>query len=181
MRYASIRSMDISNGAGLGIALFVQGCHFHCINCFNQETWDFDGGKEWTQEIEYDFINLLVANQYTGRVSILGGGPLCNENVPTIFKLIKTIKSHFPEKKIWCYTGYTWEQIFKMGQLDDLHYRIYDDVRQDAIRMIDILVDGQYMDELRDLTLAFRGSSNQRIIDVQKSIKTNSIVLWENK
>lgn len=174
MRYASIRSMDISNGVGLGIALFVQGCHFHCINCFNQETWDFNGGKEWTQAIEDKFINLLSSNSYIDRVSILGGEPLCNENVPTIFKLIKTIKLHFPGKKIWCYTGYTWEQIFKC-QLDDI-YHIF---RQDTVKMVDILVDGRYIDKLRDLTLAFRGSSNQRVIDVQKSLGNNSIILWE--
>ena len=174
MRYASIRSMDISNGAGLGIALFVQGCHFRCYNCFNQETWDFDGGKEWTQEIEDKFINLLSSNPYIDRVSILGGEPLCNENVPTIFKLIKTIKLHFPRKKIWCYTGYTWEQIFKC-KLDDIYYIF----RQDTVKMVDILVDGRYIDKLRDLTLAFRGSSNQRVIDVQKSLETNSIILWE--
>lgn len=181
MRYASIRSMDISNGAGLGIALFVQGCHFHCTNCFNQETWDFNGGKEWTQEIENDFVNLLVTNQHIDRVSILGGEPLCNENIIAICNLIKTIKLYFPKKKIWCYTGYTWEQIFNKYDSDAPHYRIYDTFREDAIKMIDILVDGQYIDRLRDLTLAFRGSSNQRIIDVQKSIEANSIVLWENK
>ena len=181
MRYASIRSMDISNGAGLGIALFVQGCHFHCINCFNQETWDFNGGKEWTQEIEDEFINLISSNPYIDRVSILGGEPLCNENVITIFNLIKTIKLNFPKKKIWCYTGYTWEQIFNDIQLDDFNYTLYNAFRQDAVKMIDVLVDGQYMDELRDLTLSFRGSSNQRVIDVQKSIESNSIVLWENE
>ena len=181
MRYASIRSMDISNGSGLGIALFVQGCHFHCVNCFNQETWSFNGGKEWTKEIEDDFINLLVANQYIDRVSILGGEPLCNENVSTIFRLIKTIRLRFPKKKIWCYTGYTWEQIFNDIQLDDFNYTLYNAFRQDAVKMIDVLVDGQYMDELRDLTLAFRGSSNQRVIDVQKSLEANSIVLWENE
>lgn len=181
MRYASIRSMDISNGVGLGIALFVQGCHFHCVNCFNQETWDFNGGKEWTKEIESDFINLLVANQYIDRVSILGGEPLCDENVFTIYNLIKTIRLNFPKKKIWCYTGYTWEQIFNDIQLDDFNYTLYNTFRQDAVKMIDVLVDGQYMDELRDLTLAFRGSSNQRVIDVQKSLEANSIVLWENE
>lgn len=174
MRYASIRSMDISNGSGLGIALFVQGCHFHCVNCFNQETWSFNGGKEWTKEIEDDFINLLVANQYIDRVSILGGEPLCNENIITIFNLIKTIKLNFPKKKVWCYTGYTWEQIFNECQLDNIYYMF----RQDAVKMIDVLVDGRYVDELRDLTLAFRGSSNQKVIDVQKSLETNSIVLW---
>lgn len=180
MRYASIRIMDISNGVGLGIALFVQGCHFHCVNCFNQETWDFNGGKEWTKEIENAFVNLLVANQHIDRVSILGGEPLCNENIIAICNLIKTIKLYFPKKKIWCYTGYTWEQIFNTCQLDDLHYTLYDAFRQDAARMVDVLVDGQYIDELRDLTLAFRGSTNQRVIDVQKSLEANSIVLWES-
>ena len=152
----------------------MQGCHFHCINCFNQETWDFDGGKEWTQEIEDEFINLILSNPYIDRVSILGGEPLCNENIITIFNLIKTIKLNFPKKKVWCYTGYTWEQIFNECQLDNIYYMF----RQDAVKMIDVLVDGRYVDEFRDLTLAFRGSSNQRVIDVQKSLETNSIVLW---
>src|SRR5699024_4729676 len=96
-------------------------------------------------------------------------------NVITIFNLIKTIKLNFPKKKIWCYTGYTWEQIFNACQLDNIYY-IY---RQDAVKMVDILVDGRYIDKLRDLTLAFRGSSNQRVIDVKKSLETNSIILWE--
>ena len=177
MRYASIRLMDISNGAGLGIALFVQGCHFHCINCFNQETWDFNGGKDWTKEIESDFINLLVSNPYIDRISILGGEPLCDENVLTVYNLIKTIKHKFPDKKIWCHTGYTWEQLFNTCQIDDLKYAC----QQDTVKMIDILVDGPYIDELRDLTLEFRGSSNQRIIDVSKSLQTNSVVLWEHE
>lgn len=175
MRYASIRKMDISNGIGLGITLFVQGCHFHCINCFNQETWDFNGGKEWTEEIEKHFLNLLVDNPYIDRVSILGGEPLCDENVNTIYNLIKTIKTQFQNKKIWCYTGYTWEQIFKKTQLNNSYCML----RKDTVKITDILVDGQYIDELKDLTLLFCGSKNQRVINVKKSLRANSIVLWE--
>lgn len=181
MRYASIRSMDISNGAGLGIALFVQGCHFHCVNCFNQETWDFNGGKKWTDEVENKFINLLQSNPYIDRVSILGGEPLCDENVETINHLVKLIKIKYPSKMIWCYTGYTWEQIFNVVTLDDFSVTYKKELRQDTIKSINILVDGLYIDNLKDLNLHFRGSTNQRIIDVQKSFDSNSIVLWENE
>lgn len=171
MRYASIRKMDISNGIGLGIALFVQGCHFHCLNCFNQETWDFDGGKEWNDNIESKFIE-LASNPFIDRVSFLGGEPLCDENITAIYKLSKIIKNKIPDKKIWCYTGYTWERIFSPVTSD-----LFPAIRRDAVRNFDVLVDGKYIDSLRDLTLPFRGSSNQRIIDVQNSLKNNSIVL----
>lgn len=146
MRYASIRDMDISNGNGIGVALFVQGCHFHCKNCFNQATWNFQEGKPWTREIENKFF-YLVSKPYIERISFLGGEPLADENYNTILKLAKSIDN----KKKWCYTGYTLEELKYNG-------------KEEILKYIDILVDGRYVDELRDLNLEFRGSSNQRIL-----------------
>ena len=160
MRYASIRDMDISNGNGIGVALFTQGCHFHCKNCFNKSTWDFDGGKEFTKETCDKFMK-LVNRPFIKRVSILGGEPLAKENVDDVCNVLKQIK----DKQIWVYTGYTFEAV----------------KNYDIMKYIDYLVDGQYVDELRDLKLKFKGSSNQRIIDVQKSLKENKVVLYEVK
>ena len=168
MRYASIRSMDISNGEGVGVSLFVQGCHFHCKNCFNQDTWDFSGGKEWNREIEDEFMK-LVNRPYIKRVSLLGGEPLADENVLDIMRLINRIKTECPDKKIWCYTGYTWEQIFPIVN-PYLNLTQAEMTRQNAVKNCDILVDGLFVEEEKDLSLEFRGSKNQRIIDVKERI-----------
>ena len=160
MRYASIRDLDISNGNGIGVALFTQGCHFHCKNCFNKSTWDFDGGKEFTKDTCDKFMK-LVNRPFIKRVSILGGEPLAKENVDDVCNVLKQIK----DKQIWVYTGYTFETV----------------KNYDIMKYIDYLVDGQYVDELRDLKLKFKGSSNQRIIDVQKSLKESKVVLYEVK
>lgn len=149
MRYALMRKMDISNGAFVGVSLFVQGCHFHCKNCFNEETWDFKGGHEWTQETKERFLELMN-KPYIKRISILGGEPLANENVEDVVDLMKTIVQKYPDKDIWVYSGYTMEAIKKRG-LDDV------------LKYADVIVDGQYVDELRDIRLKWRGSSNQRI------------------
>ena len=166
MRYDSIRSMDISNGEGVGVSLFVQGCHFHCRNCFNQDTWDFSGGKEWNREIEDEFMK-LVNRPYIKRVSLLGGEPLADENVLDIMRLINRIKTECPDKKIWCYTGYTWEQIFPIVN-PYLNLTQAEMTRQNAVKSCDILVDGRFVEEEKDLSLEFRGSENQRIIDVKE-------------
>ena len=168
MRYASIRSMDISNGEGVGVSLFVQGCHFHCKNCFNQDTWDFSGGKEWNREIDDEFMK-LVNRPYIKRVSLLGGEPLADENVLDIMRLINRIKTECPDKKIWCYTGYTWEQIFPIVN-PYLNLTQAEMTRQNAVKNCDILVDGRFVEEEKDLSLEFRGSKNQRIIDVKERI-----------
>lgn len=175
MRYASIRKMDISNGEGLGVALFVQGCHFHCKNCFNKETWDFDGGNELTfKEIE-ELLHQLSKPQYT-RLSILGGEPLAKENVDCIYTLCKFVKQFMPEKQIWLYTGYTIESTgifeFSCSDIDQLR-------RYHVLHTIDVIVDGQYVDELKDMSYPWAGSTNQRVIDVQKSLEKNQVVLWK--
>ena len=163
-RYALIRTMDISNGEGIGISLFVQGCHFHCKNCFNPETWDFNGGKEWNEEVKERFIK-LANGEHVNRISILGGEPLCQENVGTVLDLCQQLKKLYPQKKIWIYTGYTWECL------------VNQDFTKKILENVDVLVDGPYVDELQDFNLRFRGSSNQRIINVSESLRNKKIVL----
>ena len=163
MRFAQIRSMDISNGEGVGVSLFVQGCPFHCKNCFNSDTWDFNGGKEWTEKTKDKFMK-LINRPYIKRVSILGGEPLANKNYLTVRYLLKEIKNKFPEKQIWLYSGYTLEH-FSREQLRTIIYA-------------DVLVDGEYIDEQRDITLKWRGSKNQRVIDVQQTLKQGKVVLY---
>lgn len=157
--------MDISNGEGIGIALFVQGCPFHCKGCFNPETWDFNGGKEWTEEIEQEFIS-LAGQPHIKRISILGGEPMCEKNYSCVLTIVSKLKEIYPQKQIWLYTGYVlmWPD------------------KQDGISPIldycDVIVDGQFDADKRDMRLKFRGSSNQRVIDVKESLKQNKIVLY---
>ena len=163
MRYAQILPFEVCNGEGIGTSLFTQGCYFQCKNCFNKETWDFGGGKEWTKEIEDKFIE-LVDRPYIKRVSILGGEPLANLNVRKIYLLTKKIKSLFPNKKIWLYSGYTFEEIMNQDFETFVNGTQSDDYKKFILEEnIDVFVDGRYVDELRDITLAYRGSSNQNI------------------
>lgn len=178
--------MDISNGEGIGVALFVQGCHFHCNNCFNPETWDFNGGKEWTIETKDKFIE-LANRPYIKRISILGGEPLADENLDDVSNLVNEFRLSCPQKTIWIYSGYEWEHIFQeyyngvyIGKPYD---KSYPDERtlkkQTIIRQCNVLIDGRYIDSQRDITLPYRGSSNQRLIDIQKSLQKGEIVLWQ--
>lgn len=178
MRYAQIRNMDISDGEGVGVALFVQGCHFHCKNCFNPDTWNFNGGKEWNEQKETEFLE-LVNRPYIKRISLLGGEPLADENLNDILKLANKIHVLFPEKSIWVYTGYTWEQIIYPIVTDNFNPERDNLInkRKEIIKQCNVLVDGRYIDEQRDITLKWRGSKNQRVIDIQKSLETNTIVL----
>lgn len=171
MRYSKIHKLDVSNGSGIGVALFVQGCHFHCKNCFNKETWDFDKGKEWTSKIEKKFLDLMD-RPYITRVTMLGGEPLADENIDDVMYLLYKIRDRFGNsKKIWIYTGYTFEEIQNGHSNKSCE-------RKNALLLVDVLVDGQYFDELKDLSLKFRGSSNQRIIDVKKSLMQGKVVLY---
>lgn len=179
MRYAQIRKMDISNGEGVGISLFVQGCHFHCKDCFNQETWDFEGGKKWTLETQREFLN-LADKPYIKRISILGGEPLADENYRAIMDLLLAIELRFGNtKSVWLYTGYTWEELQSSGDLLDKREKHKAAMRSTTAFLANVLVDGRFETDKKDLALAFRGSRNQRIIDVQKSLDQNCIVLWE--
>ena len=179
MRYAQITPFEVCNGRGAGVSLFTQGCYFQCKGCFNQDTWDSNGGKEWTEEIENKLFK-LIDRPYIKRISILGGEPLINENVSDVFNLIVKLKDKFPNKSIWLYTGYKWEHIFYPVVTDDLNWgrdQIID-YRQRIVEMCDVMVDGRYIDKLKDLSLKFAGSSNQRVIDVKESLKEDKIVLY---
>lgn len=181
MNYAQMRSMDISNGEGIGVSLFVQGCDFHCKNCFNSETWDFSKGQEWNEKTKNQFLK-LVEKPFIQRVSILGGEPLHPKNVQNVLKIVDEIRVSYPTKNIWLYTGYTWEQIMYPIVTDDLNlerdYIIK--ARKELVGKCDVLIDGRYVDELRDVSLHWRGSSNQRVINVQETLKQNKIILWES-
>mgnify|MGYP000996990539 FL=1 len=173
MRYASIRKMDISNGEGLGVALFVQGCHFHCKNCFNQMTWDFKYGKEFTKEVEDLIIDYLKPEHITG-LSLLGGEPMEPSNQRALVSFVRRVKETYPQKDIWCYTGY----LFDRELLQESRARC--EVTDELLSYIDVLVDGKFVEELKDLSLKFRGSSNQRIIDVPESLKRHEVVLYKD-
>lgn len=161
MKYAQIREMDVTNGSGIGVALFTQGCPYHCKNCFNPETWDFDKGIDWTKETENNIIELLKP-EYITRLSILGGEPLVERNIAPLTALLKRVKGIYPDKQVWLYTGGDFEV------LEGLYEEIF--------QYIDILIDGRYIDDLRDYKLKWRGSSNQRIIDVQASLKSGDVI-----
>ena len=183
IHYASIRNLDISNGEGIGVALFVQGCHFHCYNCFNTETWDFNGGKEWTEETKNKFIK-LIDRPYINRISVLGGEPLAEQNLDEVLSLIKEIRISFPEKSIWLYTGYDFELLnSKYNEYKYTPFAANADewlTRWEIISNVNVLVDGEYIDEQKDLTLKWRGSKNQHVIDVKQSLAQNKIVLYCN-
>ena len=161
MKYAQIREIDITNGSGIGVALFTQGCPYHCKNCFNPETWDFNKGMVWTKETENKIIELLKP-EYITRLTILGGEPLIERNIEPLTALLKRVKGIYPNKQVRLYTGGDFEV------LEGLYEEIF--------QYIDILIDGRYIDDLRDYKLKWRGSSNQRIIDVQASLKSGNVV-----
>lgn len=186
MRFASMRNLDISNGEGVGVSLFVQGCDRHCFNCFNPDTWDFNGGKEWTEETKNKFIK-LIDRPYINRISVLGGEPLAEQNLDEVLSLIKEIRISFPEKTIWLYTGFCWNDIMCSFAGLQADYVVLDkkdieawEKKKKIISNVDILVDGEYIDEQKDLSLRFRGSKNQRVIDVKQSLAQNKIVLYCN-
>lgn len=177
MRYSQIRNLDISNGLGVGVSLFVQGCPFHCKNCFNSDTWDFNGGKEWTEEIKDRFIK-LIDRPYIKRISFLGGECLAEQNLDEVLKLVQEIRISFPDKTIWLYTGYSYSEIFRGQSLCLSQEGLNNFKRREIIKLCNIVVDGEYIDEQKDLTLRWRGSKNQRVIDVKQSLAQNKMVLY---
>lgn len=162
MRYNKIRKMDISNGPGVRVSIFVQGCVFNCKNCFNPETHDFNGGKEFTDET-IEKVLKLCENENVEGLSILGGEPMHPTNIDGVTKLAKEFKKRFPNKNLWAWTGYNFEKYIKDKEI---------------AKYLDVLVDGLYVEELHSPILHWRGSSNQRVIDVQKSLKEGKTVLF---
>ena len=162
MRYNKIRKMDIADGPGVRVSIFFQGCAFHCKNCFNSETWDFLGGKEFGEEQIEEILKLAEENHITG-LSILGGEPMHPKNIDATTMLAKRFKEKYPNKTIWAWSGFLFDEY------------IHD---KEVAKYLDVLVDGQFVDELRNPMLKWRGSSNQRVIDVQKSLKKGNIVLY---
>ena len=162
MRYNKIRKMDISNGEGIRVSIFFQGCEFHCKNCFNPETWDFSKGEEFTED-EINTIIELCKEDYISGISILGGEPMHPKNIDASTLLAKKFKEVYPNKTIWAWTGFLFDEYLKDKEIS---------------KYLDVLIDGQYVDELRNPNLKWRGSSNQRVIDVKKSIKSKKIVLY---
>ena len=172
IRYAQIRECDVSNGEGVGVALFVQGCNFHCYNCFNKDTWDFNGGKEWTPEVEDKFIG-LASRPYIKRISLLGGECLADENLDGVLNLVNKIRLSMPEKTIWLYTGFQWEEIFTKWITDKNQSK-----RRKIISQCNVLVDGKYIESQRNNTLKWKGSNNQRVINIVETLQKGEIVLW---
>lgn len=168
MNYGEIKSFDIANGEGVRVSLFVSGCTHHCKNCFNKETWDFNFGKPFTKEVEDSIIEML-ASDYIDGFSLLGGEPFEPQNQRVLTPFLKRIKEKFPNKSIWCYTGY----LFDDELLSESRARC--ECTDEMLSLIDVLVDGEFVQDLYNITLAFRGSENQRIIDVQKSLETGEI------
>lgn len=174
MNYADIKYIDVANGPGIRVSLFVSGCTHHCKGCFNEETWDFNYGKPFTEEQIEEIIKYLEPGHIKG-LSLLGGEPFEYSNQQGLLPLLRRIKECYPNKDVWCYTGYLFDK-----DIQDKMMLNWPETRE-LINYIDVLVDGEFKEELKDLKLRFKGSSNQRIIDVKKSIESNSIILWEGE
>ena len=171
MNYADIKRVDIANGEGVRVSVFVSGCHHHCKECFNAEAWNFNYGKEYTQETEEKIMEELKPSHIAG-LSLLGGEPLEPENQEKILNIVKKVKEKYPEKNIWCYTGFKLDEDILNGKFKE------NETTQEIIKNIDVLVDGKFENEKKDIKLKFRGSSNQRVIDVQKTLKEGKIVKY---
>lgn len=163
MRYNKIRKMDISNGPGVRVSIFFQGCTFNCKNCFNPETHDFNGGVEFTDETIAKVLDLCDRDYIVG-LSVLGGEPMHPKNIEGTTRLAKAFKEKYPNKTIWAWTGFTYEEYLKDKEVTEY---------------IDVLVDGQYKDELHNPTLKWKGSSNQRVIDMKRTRLANAVCIIE--
>lgn len=165
LRFSKIKDNDIANGNGITMSLWTQGCPHHCVGCFNQETWDFSGGKEFKPEdADYIFRN-IDKNGIVRNLSVLGGEPLCPQNVQGVIDLCREFKNRYPEKKINVWTGYRFEEL--------------NDIQREVLQYIDVLVDGQFELKRRNLSLKMRGSDNQRVIDVKESLEKRELALLD--
>ena len=170
MNYCNIKNCDIANGTGVRVSLFVSGCRIHCKGCFQKETWDFSYGEEFTKETE-DKILEMLAPTYINGLTILGGEPFEEENQRALLPFVKRVRAAYPEKDIWVFSGYTLEELLTEGM------RPRCEVTSELLSLIDILVDGRFEEDKKNISLKFRGSENQRIIDLKKSAGTGKIVL----
>ena len=169
MNYADIKKIDVANGEGVRVSVFVSGCKHHCKGCFNECAWDFNYGKEFTEKEEQQIIDYMN-HDYIAGLSLLGGEPLEPKNQEGLLPLVKKVKEKFPNKNIWCYTGFDFEKdvVEKMAKNNE--------TTKELLKYIDVIVDGKFEEDKKDLKLQFRGSSNQKIVDVKKSLKLGKIV-----
>ncbi len=174
MNYAEIKNCDIANGPGVRVTLFVSGCSHHCEGCFNEETWDFQYGEPFTQEVT-DSILEMLAPDYIAGLTLLGGEPLEPGNRTALLPLLRAVKEKYPGKDIWCYTGYLFER-----DILEKFCAQWEGMKE-FLSYLDVLVDGEFILEQKDISLQFKGSRNQRIIRVQESLRRGEIVLWEQK
>ena len=168
MNFADIRPIDVANGPGVRVSIFVSGCTHHCKECFNPETWDFGYGAPFTEAEVEAILNHLAPAHIKG-LSVLGGEPFEPENQQAVLELVRRVRERYPNKDVWCYSGYLFEAL-RDGKVG-LHSRA-------LLEQLDVLVDGPFVIEKKDLSLRFRGSSNQRLIDVPETLKTGEIVFW---
>lgn len=173
MNYATIKKHDVANGPGVRVSLFVSGCTHHCPGCFNPETWDFNYGQPFDSDTINEILEAIQPSYIHG-FSLLGGEPFEHTNQQSLLPLLQELKQRFPNKDIWCYTGYDFEK----DLLDDMAKKWPESY--DMLSCIDVLVDGEFMEDKKNLSLRFRGSSNQRIIRVKESLKQNKVVLWDD-
>lgn len=171
MKYAALKRHDVANGPGVRVSLFVSGCRHHCRGCFNPETWDFNYGKAFDGEALDTLLRACNHDFVTG-LSVLGGEPFEPENQPDVLKVMQKFKELYPQKTIWCYTGYDFERDILTAKLGPW------EITKEILSLIDVLVDGEFKLEEKDLNLRFRGSRNQRVINVPDSLKTDTVVLW---
>ena len=174
MNYATIKWVDVANGPGVRVSLFVSGCTHRCPGCFNQEAWDFSYGRPFT-EADADRIVSALAPDHIKGLSLLGGEPFEPDNQRALLPLLRRVKEIYPDKSVWCYSGYLLDQELLRPS------RARCEVTDSMLLCIDVLVDGPFVEAQKDLNLRFRGSANQRIIDVKKSLRSGSIVLWNGE
>lgn len=176
MNYEKIDKCSSSNGIGFRTVLWVHGCTIGCSRCHNPQLWDFNSGIPFTEDTMEELLSDL-SKPYIAGLTLSGGHPLEPQNLPEVYKIIKRVKAEYPSKDIWLYTGYEWKQIMEKDKFHEDH-EINSPSPLDVVRLCDVLVDGNYQDDKRDISLAWRGSTNQRVIDIPKSLQQGKVVLW---
>ena len=173
MNYATIKNNDIANGPGVRVSLFVSGCTHKCPGCFNEVAWDFDYGEPFTQETIDTILGMLKPPHIRG-LTLLGGEPFEPQNQPAVVELLRQVKANYPEKSVWAYSGYLFDRDILAGRLGPK------EITDEYVSYLDVIVDGRFVQSRKNLSLRFRGSDNQRLIDVKRSLATGDIVLWQD-